>query len=54
MWVFVCLYITYMPGTHLGQKRRLNHLELELQMIVKCHVSVGVRTWVLWKNNEYF
>ena len=31
----------YMSGSHGGQKRALDPLRLELQMVVSCHVDAG-------------
>lgn len=33
------------------QKRASDSLELELQMIVSCHVGAGNQTLVLWKSS---
>lgn len=35
-----------------GQKAALDHLELEIQTIVKCHVGAENQTWVLCKNRQ--
>ena len=40
---------TSAPG---GQKQVSNSLELELQMVVSCHVGAGNLTQVLWKMNQ--
>ena len=40
-WVYV---ITYVPGASGDQKNALGSLELELQMVVSCHV--GAETWI--------
>ena len=45
----VCLYPACMPAAHEGQKRVLDALELELQMLMSC--CVGARTWVPWKSS---
>lgn len=34
-----------------SQKRVLDFLELELEVVVDCRVGVGNQTWVLCKNN---
>lgn len=42
VWVFcwhACLCTTYMPHAHRSQKRALNLLELEFQMVVNHHVA---------------
>jgi hypothetical protein len=44
-WLHACLCITWTPGTYRGQKRALDSLELELQMVVSC--LVGARNWTL-------
>lgn len=49
--------VTCVPVYHVcagalrGQERVLDFLELELWMVVGCRVGVGIRTWVLCKNN---
>lgn len=40
----VCRYTMYVPGAHRGQKRVLDPLATELEMVVNCHVSA--RSWV--------
>lgn len=37
----VCLYTAHVSGAHGGQKRIVNPLELELQMVVSCHMGAG-------------
>lgn len=32
------------------QKRELNPVEMEFQMVVSCHVSAGTQTQGLWKS----
>lgn len=42
----------HVPGdcsAHGGHKRVSDHLELGLQIAVRCHVGAGNKTWVLWK-----
>ena len=42
VWVFclsVCLCVTFIPGSKGGQQRVTEVLELELQMVVTCHVD---------------
>lgn len=34
-----------------GQKRILNPLDIESQMVVSSHVDAGALTWVLWKSS---
>ena len=48
----VCMY-THECNTLRGQKRALNPLDLELRMVVSCHVGSGNGTWVLCKNSQY-
>ena len=48
----VCLHTTCMPGAHRGQKRVLDSLELELQMVVSCLPSARDQNWVVWKSNK--
>ena len=50
--LYVCtLYVRLVaPG---DQKRVLSPLELELQMIVNCHVGAGIQIQVLWKSSSY-
>ena len=50
IYVYGCLpacmsiCIPYMPGAFRGQKRVLNHLELELQITVSCHIGARIRS----------
>ena len=37
-----------------SQKRVLDPLELELEMVVSCHVDAGTRTQVLYKINRSY
>lgn len=37
----VCLCIRHLSGALGGQKRALDPLKLELQMVVSCHVGAG-------------
>lgn len=41
----MCVY--HVLGRYKGQKRVLETLELELQVVVSCHVPVGNQMWVL-------
>uniref|UniRef100_A0A8C8ULU8 Uncharacterized protein n=1 Tax=Peromyscus maniculatus bairdii TaxID=230844 RepID=A0A8C8ULU8_PERMB len=43
----VCLGIVCIPGSHRSQKRRSDLLEMELQIIVRCHVGARNQTPVL-------
>lgn len=36
-----------------GQKRPLALLELELQMVLNCHVDPGIQTWVLHRSRQF-
>lgn len=38
----ICMYNTYMPGTHRGQKKALAPLALESQMVVNHCVGSGI------------
>lgn len=38
----VCLYSTCIPGTHGGEKRDVDALELELQMATSIRVMLGI------------
>lgn len=46
IWVSFCLDVS-VHSAQGGQKRELESLRLELQMVVSRHVSVGNQTWVL-------
>lgn len=52
--IYVCGCFSYMftcvAGIHGDQKRMLDPLGLELQMIESCHVGGRDRTWVFWQN----
>jgi hypothetical protein len=48
--LYVCMYVMCtmcMLGGHGGQQRASDPLELELGMIVSCHVDAGNLNWVL-------
>ena len=45
--------INFMPGARRGQKEVLGSLELELQMVVSCHVVAGNQIWVLEEKPVY-
>lgn len=45
------LYIWCLCG---AQKRVLNSLELDLQMVVSCRVDTGNQPWILYKINKCF
>lgn len=49
--MFVCGILCAMCvlAAHGGQKRTLDLLKLELQIIVNCHMGAGNQTWVLCK-----
>ena len=49
----VSICTVYMPGAGRGQKRALDLLELELQMVVNCYVDAGNGTWVICKSSKY-
>jgi hypothetical protein len=44
------MYSMFMQSTLRVQKRALDPLGLEIQMVVSCHV--GARTRVLWKSSQ--
>lgn len=48
-FVSVCLCTICVPGTHEGQRRALDPLELELQTAVSFHAAAGNWTQVLWR-----
>ena len=48
----VCICTMCMPGVLRDQKRELNHLKLELQMVVSCYVDAGNQTWVFCKSSK--
>ena len=55
VWVFfLCIHLCTMcmPGACRGQKRVLDHLELELQRVVNHHVDAGNQTQFLCKSNK--
>ena len=41
------------PSACGGQKKALDPLELELQMVVSCHADSGDEMWILFKNSKY-
>ena len=45
-------YVSRVPDTLRGQKRELDPLELELNMILSHHVGAGNGTQVLWKSSS--
>ena len=51
-----CIHVSIctmcMPDTHVVQKRVKGPLELELGIIVSCHVGAGNRTQVLCKKSQ--
>ena len=51
--MYVCVYTMSMPDAHGGQKES-DLLELEFQVIVRCHVDAKAQTWVLWKSSYCF
>lgn len=48
-----CLRAIGMPGTHGGQKKKLDSLELEIQVLVSCHLGVRNQTRVVWKSSQF-
>jgi hypothetical protein len=53
VWVFACMLVCgpHVCSTCGDQKRGSDLLELELQMVVSCHVVAGNTTQVLWKGS---
>ena len=49
LYIYMCVYL---PVAHGVQKRALDPLELELQMVVSHHVGAENQTWVPWKSNN--
>lgn len=47
-----CISVFHMPGTCEGQKRVSVVLDLELQMVISCHLGAGNWTWVHCKNSK--
>lgn len=43
---------TSVPGASEGQKRALDPVKLELQMVLRHHVGTGHQVWVLRKNSK--
>lgn len=46
----------YLHGPHVclaPVEARGENWKLELQVIVICHVNVGIRTWFLWKSSQW-
>ena len=41
MYMYVCMYAMCVPGAHRSQNRAKDPLELELKMVVRCHVGAG-------------
>lgn len=39
-WMHVCLCTAFMPGSHRGQKKVLDALNLELETILSYHVGI--------------
>lgn len=50
----LCLCAAYMPGPVESSSRRQIPQELELQMVVSCHVGAEPQIWILWKSNQCF
>lgn len=48
--LFFCMYA--LPGTRGGEKRMLDSMKVELQMVVNQHVGVGNQTRVLSKSSQ--
>lgn len=54
MCLHICMLTTKVPGTHGGQKRLSDSLELGLQIAVSHNVHAETQTWVLCKSSEYY
>ena len=48
--MYVCMYTMYMPAAHGSQKRKVDPLELELQMVVNHSVYARNQIQVFCKN----
>lgn len=46
----VCICVLQACGAHGSQKRASDLMELELQVVVSCHVGAGHQTWVLYRS----
>lgn len=54
MCITACMqYIVCITGTHQGQKRPLDSLELELYLVVSWHVGFGNQIHILYKTSNY-
>lgn len=51
-FVCVCVCATFTHDAHRGQKRALDPLDLDLQMVVSHHVHAANLLWVLWKSSQ--
>lgn len=50
--LILLLHTSWMTGAHRGQNRVLNHLKVELQMVLCHHVCAGNLTWLLYKSKK--
>ena len=48
----MCVCATFTHDAHRGQKRALDPLDLDLQMVVSQHVGAAHTPWVLWKGSQ--
>lgn len=46
------MFATRMLGTHRAERKAPNPLELELQMVVRCHVGAGNQILLACKSNN--
>lgn len=51
---FPCIYVytVFMPGTHMGQKRGMDSLALELTYVVNIYMGAGNGTWAFCKSSQ--
>lgn len=49
-----CMNTQCMPRACRGQKKAVDLVELELWMVVSCHVGAEIRTQVLCKDSKRF
>lgn len=52
-YLYLCLCTACVCRTYRGQKKALDLLVLELQMVVSHPIGSGSWSYVLWKNNQY-
>jgi hypothetical protein len=52
IWPARVVCATHVCSAYGGQKTACAALDLELKMVVSCHVGAGKRTWILWKSSQ--